>query len=108
MPINTCRSDGKPGYKYGNSGKCYTYTPNDDASKLAAKKKAIKQGLVIEGPEKFKREMSKSDIDIYREIVEDETSTEQERATAYQLYLECLPREAALRHEVWKGLPKNT
>ena len=45
MPLKTCTIDNKSGYKWGNEGKCYTGPEG--------KKKAIKQGLVIEGPEKF-------------------------------------------------------
>ena len=45
MPLKKCTTDNKSGYKWGNEGKCYT-GPN-------AKKEAIKQGLAIEGPEKF-------------------------------------------------------
>ena len=45
MPLKRCTTDNKSGYKWGNEGKCYT-GPN-------AKKEAIKQGLAIEGPEKF-------------------------------------------------------
>jgi hypothetical protein len=45
MPLKKCSNDGKSGYKWGDSGNCYT-GPD-------AKKKAIKQGVAIEGPEKF-------------------------------------------------------
>lgn len=45
MPVGPCSSNGKPGYKWGNSGKCYTYTANDAASKANAKKAAQRQGL---------------------------------------------------------------
>ena len=45
MPLKKCTIDNKSGYKWGNEGKCYTGPEG--------KKKAIKQGLVIEGPEKF-------------------------------------------------------
>lgn len=40
MPIKKCSIEGKSGYKYGDSGKCYT-GPD-------AKKKAFKQGLAVE------------------------------------------------------------
>ena len=49
MPLKKCTTDNKGGYKWGNEGKCYT-GPN-------AKKEAIKQGLAIEGPEKFSQYM---------------------------------------------------
>jgi len=57
MPIKNCSENGKPGKKFGDSGKCYTYTPNNEQSLKEAKKKALKQGIRIEGPEKFKQIM---------------------------------------------------
>jgi hypothetical protein len=45
MPVGPCSNNGKPGYKWGSSGTCYTYTAGDAASKSAAKKKAQRQGL---------------------------------------------------------------
>ena len=48
MPVRSCRSGGKPGYKYGQSGKCYTYTAGDASSRKKAKSKAAKQGRAIE------------------------------------------------------------
>jgi hypothetical protein len=48
MPIQSCQSENKPGFKWGESGNaCYTYTPNDKKSKETARRKAIKQGIVI-------------------------------------------------------------
>lgn len=43
MPVQSCSSGGKPGYKFGESGKCYTYTPGDSASRASAKSKASAQ-----------------------------------------------------------------
>jgi len=45
-----CQKDGKPGWKWGHNGACYT-GPD-------AKQKAIKQGYAFE-PEKVKKEQSK-------------------------------------------------
>jgi hypothetical protein len=45
MPLKKCSSDGKSGWKWGDSGHCYTGP--------GAKKQAIKQGVAIEGPDKF-------------------------------------------------------
>lgn len=56
MPLKKCNQSGKPGWKWGDAGKCYTYTPDNKASEKAAKKKAIDQGIAIEGPDKFKKE----------------------------------------------------
>ena len=44
MPVGPCSSNGKPGFKWGDSGKCYTYTEGDDASRNEARKKAEAQG----------------------------------------------------------------
>lgn len=41
MPLKQCEINGKPGWKWGNEGKCY---PGD-----SGKKKAIAQGIDIEG-----------------------------------------------------------
>ena len=48
MPVEQCQSNGKPGYRWGESGACYTYTPNSDRSRVRARKKAQKQGQAIE------------------------------------------------------------
>ena len=47
MPIKSCQLNGKPGYKYGDSGKCYTYSPGDEGSKARARSKAEKQAAAI-------------------------------------------------------------
>ena len=47
MPIQNCSLNGKPGYQYGDSGKCYTYTPGNDDSKGKARAKAEKQAAAI-------------------------------------------------------------
>jgi hypothetical protein len=47
MPVKTCKSDGKPGYKWGNSGKCYTYPPGDAKARNEAKRRAVVQGIAI-------------------------------------------------------------
>lgn len=41
MPVKKCQIEGKDGFKWGDEGKCYT-GPD-------AKKKAIEQGIAIEG-----------------------------------------------------------
>lgn len=47
MPVKNCLSDGKPGYKWGDQGHCYTYTPGDESSRKRAKEKAVKQGQAV-------------------------------------------------------------
>lgn len=47
MPVNPCSENGKPGFKWGNSGKCYLYTSGDKKSMNEAKRKATVQGIAI-------------------------------------------------------------
>lgn len=52
MPLKRCMADGKPGYKWGDSGKCYTYTVGNESSRRVAKEKAMKQAAAIESSKK--------------------------------------------------------
>ena len=47
MPVNPCSDNDKPGYKWGDAGKCYIYNPNSESSKKEARKKAVAQGIAI-------------------------------------------------------------
>lgn len=47
MPVKDCQLENKPGYKWGDQGKCYTYDPKNEGSKRNANKKARIQGLAI-------------------------------------------------------------
>lgn len=60
MPLQTCSSDGKPGYRWGESGRCYTYASGDSTGRRAAKQKAIKQGIAIEGPDAVREQLAKA------------------------------------------------
>jgi len=44
MPVQECQLENEPGYKWGDEGKCYTYSPNNEGQRRNAKKKAITQG----------------------------------------------------------------
>jgi len=44
MPIQDCNLNDLPGYKWGQEGKCYTYTPDNEGERRNAKKNAIIQG----------------------------------------------------------------
>lgn len=48
MPVQSCNQDGKPGFKWGQEGKCYTYTAGDKASMERARNRAAEQGRAIE------------------------------------------------------------
>lgn len=47
MPVQACSLDGKPGFRWGTSGKVYQYTPGDEAGAAEAKRKAYVQGYAI-------------------------------------------------------------
>lgn len=47
MPIQQCSANGKPGYRWGSRGKCYTYEPGNPASKRRAKALALRQARAI-------------------------------------------------------------
>jgi HK97 family phage prohead protease len=47
MPLVRCQDDDKPGWKWGDSGKCYTYTSGDEESEMAARKKAMAQAAAM-------------------------------------------------------------
>jgi len=47
MPVESCSLNGKPGFRYGERGKCYTYTPGDKSSMQEARRKANNQGIAI-------------------------------------------------------------
>ena len=48
MPVQRCQSGGRPGFKYGKTGKCYIYTKGDTATRSQARALAAKQGRAIE------------------------------------------------------------
>lgn len=61
MPLVSCIKNNLPGYKYGEgNNSCFTYNPNDEASRKQAKLKAIKQAAAIEHGGKL--ELSKEDL----------------------------------------------
>lgn len=45
MPIESCSLNGKPGYRWGGQGMCYTYTAGNQSSMNRAKQKAEAQGI---------------------------------------------------------------
>jgi hypothetical protein len=59
MPVQECNLEEKPGYQWGDGGKCYTYTPGDEESRKDAKRKAYVQGYAI-------GELSEMEIEEYQ------------------------------------------
>ena len=64
MPIQSCLNEGKPGYKWGEQGSCYTYTAGDESSIKEAKKKAQIQGIAarLNGYEEKANEVTTSSM----------------------------------------------
>ena len=54
MPLKKCSEDKQSGWKWGDQGKCYTGPE--------AKKQAIRQGVAIEGPDKFSKKVKAGEI----------------------------------------------
>lgn len=48
MPVESCQRDGRPGYRWGQAGTCYTYAPGSDSAREAAHARAARQGRAIE------------------------------------------------------------
>jgi phage head maturation protease len=47
VPLNRCQDDDKPGWKWGDAGKCYVYTAGNEESEKAARKKALAQAAAM-------------------------------------------------------------
>lgn len=52
MPVQRCKKNGKSGYKYGESGTCYT--GNDAKAKAAKQGRAIKASQASQNKKKKK------------------------------------------------------
>lgn len=102
MPVRACTLDGKPGYQYGGSGKCYTYDAKDDAARRKAKQQAYLQGAAITGghPEKTEKDLSVGDVHVPTSIG---TSLAQRRMR-YTKFTEELPAEIVVREGFVAGL----
>ncbi|NVM36704.1 MAG: hypothetical protein HWN81_14000 [Candidatus Lokiarchaeota archaeon] len=62
MPLKKCSENNKSGWKWGDSGKCFVGPDG--------KKKAIKQGISIEGPKKFSEMASEHEWEIEESEIE--------------------------------------
>ncbi len=96
MPVNSCSSNGKPGYKWGDSGKCYTYTPNDETSMKDAKKKALAQGIAI-------GEIEVKNKDLVNKVAEDLAEEEAMLATALIAIAEKYGKFNEDEEGIWAG-----
>lgn len=62
MPVNPCSENGQPGFKWGDSGKCYLYTRGDAKSMGEAKRKATIQGIAT-GEYKQKSDFDEQELE---------------------------------------------
>ena len=62
MPLKKCSDGGKSGWKWGDSGQCYLGPDG--------KKKAIKQGIAIEGPKKFSQMAAELEFPLTEEDID--------------------------------------
>ncbi len=75
-----CKEGDKNGWKFGGSGKCYTYEKDDEASSGQAKRRAYLQGVAIGGGKLAKEDLDEIPDDLLKEAAE----TTQEYADALQ------------------------
>ena len=71
MPTISCQKDGKSGFKFGETGKCFTYTT--ESGKERARNKADRQGAAINArrsAEVKKYEEGYVDVDISERYVQ--------------------------------------
>ena len=62
MPVNSCSENNQPGFKWGDSGKCYTYERGDTESMGEAKRKATVQGIAT-GEYKTKNDFDEKEVE---------------------------------------------
>lgn len=48
MPVESCQQAGRPGFRWGKEGTCYTYLPGDESARERARARAERQGRAIE------------------------------------------------------------
>ena len=71
MPLKKCSSGGKSGWKWGDQGHCYTGP--------GGKKADIRQGIAIEGTDKFKKiQESEGSIEDIKEVLSDPTTSDED------------------------------
>ena len=49
MPLTPCQHEQTPGWRWGETGKCYTYDPESPLEELQARESALRQGRAIVG-----------------------------------------------------------
>ena len=63
MPVMPCNENNRPGYKYGASGKCYTYNSGDKKGASRAKLNAYKQGMAVTGGTMKEKDYTEAEVE---------------------------------------------
>lgn len=64
MPLQRCEEEGRPGWRWGQAGKCYTYAPGSAAAERLAKQRAMAQAVAMSHQQE--REGKKPELDLGR------------------------------------------
>lgn len=51
MPLERCNAEGRPGFRWGQGGRCYTYRQGNGDARVRARGRALRQGRAIERSE---------------------------------------------------------
>ena len=70
MPVKRCQKDNKPGYKWGDKGKCYTYKKGNKKEEEIAKEKAKRQGRAIKASGYREGKVISGDLNTISEKIE--------------------------------------
>ncbi len=69
MPVVICQLENKSGFKWGQSGACFTYTAGNEAARKRARSRAARQGRAIEAVIRRRRDTARRRRDAKRLIV---------------------------------------
>jgi hypothetical protein len=79
MPVHECSNSGRPGFKYGENGKCYTYEAGNKRSMAEAKRRAHVQAYAIE-QSGYKENSEGDNISKDKKLEDEETMPEDAKA----------------------------
>lgn len=71
MPVQQCTVDGKPCYRWGDSGHAYPYTAGDNASQGKAYQEAVRQGSAVHASQAIAKGISGSGVMVALQIPQD-------------------------------------
>lgn len=94
MPLTRCEHEGQPGWRWGETGKCYTYTPEDPESEQRAKASALRQGRAILARREVRRDrLARHGPDVPGSVIRDLDALYKARANRLRALLRRIARE---------------